>query len=407
MTSNASGRFHLVPAAWWAKRSIRFRLTVLYGGLFVFVGLLLLAVIYVLVANQTFDGTVGGSTSGVAPGQTPVNVSPGTQSGNKGQVTGDQLLGHAGVVVAVLVALLVVIAASVALSWVAAGRVLRPLRAMTSATRQISEENLHRRLAVEGPDDELKALGDTIDDLLSRLEIAFEAQRAFAANASHELRTPLAYVRASVDVAMSKPEPPPPQTIRLAASVRSGLDQIDRLLESFLALARAERRSPADNGILSLRDTVSSALAQRASQIGALGLRVDFIDGAEASIEGSQPLLSRMVENVIDNAIVHNEPGGWVLIQVQAEGDRARLTVTNGGPVLSQAAVDRLTEPFQRLGADRTGSDTGVGLGLSIVSAIATAHHGILTLDAVPSGGLQVTLSIPSVDRAVTPSKVA
>jgi signal transduction histidine kinase len=270
------------------------------------------------------------------------------------------------------VALAVVAVLSPVLGHLIAGRVLLPLRTITTATRRISADNLHERLAVPGPADEVKDLADTIDDLLGRLEGAFAAQRRFVADASHELRTPLATMRASLDVAVAKPGPVPVQTLDLADRLRTELDQVDRLLEGFLTLARAQHGALVDRQDVSLGRLVSAALDARAADLAAKDLTVNGGDLDDAWTRGSATLLSRMVGNVIDNAIVHNHER-----------------------VLDQAQVARLAEPFQRLAADRTGSDTGSGLGLSIVAAIATAHGGTLDLHARPEGGLRATVTLP------------
>ncbi len=286
---------------------------------------------------------------------------------------------------------------SAALGWLLAGRALRPVRQMTAAAQRISEDNLHERLAVTGPRDELKELGDTIDGLLERLEGAFTAQRRFVANASHELRTPLTTMRASLDVAVAKPEPVPPQTIALAGRLRAELDRIDALLEAFLVLARAQHRQLPGYAALPLDYIVGAALADQAAAIRARNLTVQDTSGpGGAWVTGSQALLSRMVENVIDNAVRHNADGGWIRITTRTDGRRASLVVENGGQVLDQRQVDELAQPFRRLGADRIGTDKGSGLGLSIVAAIADAHGGTLDLQARDGGGLRVCVELPS-----------
>jgi signal transduction histidine kinase len=285
---------------------------------------------------------------------------------------------------------------SVALGWIMAGRVLRPLRQMTAATRRISADSLHERLAVAGPGDEMKDLADTIDGLLGRLEGAFEAQRRFVANASHELRTPLTTMRASVDVAVAKPEPVPAQTIALADRLRGELDRVDGLLDGFLALARAQHGDLPGQTTLSLEYVTAAALAVRADAIAARHLTVHHVTGADGTwVTGSQPLLCRMVDNVVDNAIGHNRDGGWISVTTESDEHLARLVVETGGEVLDADQVSQLTQPFRRLGADRTGSDHGSGLGLSIVEAIAVAHGGTLGLHARPEGGLRVSIALP------------
>ncbi len=285
---------------------------------------------------------------------------------------------------------------SLVVGWLVAGRVLRPLRAMTAATRRISADSLHERLAVAGPGDELKDLADTIDGLLERLEGAFAAQRRFVANASHELRTPLTTMRASVDVAVAKPGPVPAPTIALADRLRGELDRVDGLLDGFLALARAQHGDLPGQATLSLEYLAAAALAVRAGPIAARHLTVHHVTGQDGTwVTGSQALLCRMVDNVLDNAIGHNRDGGWISVTTGADGHLARLVVETGGDVLDADQVSQLAQPFRRLGADRTGSDHGSGLGLSIVEAIAAAHGGTLGLRARPEGGLRVSIALP------------
>jgi signal transduction histidine kinase len=265
---------------------------------------------------------------------------------------------------------------------------------MTVAARSISEDSLHERLAVPGPGDELKDLGDTIDGLLQRLETAFTAQRQFAANASHELRTPLAMMRTSLDVATAKPGPIPPQVTVLAGKLREGLDQADRLLESLLLLARAQHGAKDDQEPVSLGRVLAAAIEARGDLAARMGLEMRQAT-ANAWVTGNATLLFRMAGNLIDNAIRHNEPGGWIRAETTTDGATAWLAVENGGPVLDQDKVTELAQPFRRLGAQRTGSADGAGLGLSIVAAIASAHGGTLSLHARPHGGLRVVIKLP------------
>jgi signal transduction histidine kinase len=308
--------------------------------------------------------------------------------------TKQQSVEHNHLLVISGIALGIMAVISLALGWLVSGRVLRPLRTMITATRRISERNLHERLALQGPDDELKDLADTIDGLLVRLEAAFQAQRRFVANASHELRTPLTMMRTSLDVAVAKPAPLSPQVSALELKLREGLDQADRLLESFLTLARAEHGVLGDRSTISLSRILLAAIQDRAEAIA--GKRIEVTETiVDADINGSQTLLARMVENIIENAIAHNQPGGWIHVATAFEQGAVALVVESGGPHLEQDAVAQLAQPFRRLGAERTGSERGVGLGLSIVAAIAAAHGGALALIARPEGGLRVEVRLP------------
>src|SRR6266536_2061821 len=395
-TARAKGKRMRLPG-WvrlpaWIRlpgRTVRVRLTALYGILFVMSGALLLAI-------ASGVAVVRSSVSVAVPG--PATAVPGTALGRaqarihqlQTQVQGlqSQLGDQPGqgrlsrdLLIASLFALAVMTVVSVALGWLVAGRALRPVREMTAAAQRISEDNLDERLAVQGPKDELKELGDTIDGLLERLEIAFKAQRRFVANAAHELRTALTTMRAA-----------------LAARLRTELDRIDRLLEAFLVLARAQHRSLPGQAVLPLDYVIANTLTGQAAAISARKLTVQEVsEPGGAWVAGSQALISRMVENVIDNAVCHNTDGGWIRITSGTADGRASVVVENGGPVLEQDQVRELSQPFRRIGADRTGSDSGSGLGLSIVAAIAEAHGGSLDLQARPEGGLRVSIQLPAV----------
>ena len=390
-----------------SRRSLRVRLALACWGVFVVSGIPLLA-ITVGLWQATTGAAEGSSSSGAAPGQTAAagpatgpagdlpTHPPGLHQVSAAQHNFDlhQLLIVSGL------ALVIMTIPAVAAGWLVAGRLLRPLRAMTAAARNISAANLHERLSLSGPDDELKQLADTFDDLLGRLNRSFQSQGQFVANASHELRTPHATMRVWLDVALGKPEPVPAHMVDLGDRLRHELDHVDRLLDSLLVLARAQQRPAADSSALPLDVLVSAATAQRASLIAGKDLDVRHQECPEAWVTGSETLLARMVGNVVDNAITHNAAGGWVRIRTSAAGAAARLVVENGGPVLDELAVQALTQPFRRLGTERTGSDQGSGLGLSIVAAVAEMHGGRLELHALTGGGFQVAIELPLALRA-------
>jgi signal transduction histidine kinase len=362
------------------RRTVRVRLAALFFAVFLASGAALLA-----VTVAVWQGRTGGGTTHAPAGSLLHPAIGVTQHGSDRH----QLLIASGIAFAIMAG------ASLAVGWLVAGRFPRPLRTITATTREISATNLQQRLNLVGPDDELKELGDTFDDLLARLERSFDFERQFVANASHELRTPLATMRASLDVAMSKPGPLPPQIVTLADRLRREFDHVDRLLESFLTLAHAQHGPAADESTLSLADLASTAIERRSGAISLLSLTLNRDEFRQACVGGSATLLSRMVENVIDNAINHNQPGGWVRVQTAVEGPVARIIVENGGPVLAQQEVEQLVQPFRRLGAQRTGSEEGSGLGLSIVSTIAEAHGGTVDLQALRDGGLRVVIALP------------
>ncbi|SEF10783.1 sensor histidine kinase [Jiangella alba] len=374
--------------------TVRLRYTAMYVALFFLSGTALLAIAYLLSLDdvsrtEPLDDPAS-RPSALAQAQARI----GELEAQLSQVQADQshrlLTGSA-------IALVVMAVVSIVLGHLVAGRVLRPLRTITAATQRITADNLHERLALAGPADEVTDLAGTIDGLLDRLERSFTAQRRFVANASHELRTPLATMRASLDVAVAKPEPAPAQTVVLADRIRTELDQVDRLLEALLTLAHAQVGAPADSVPVSLGRVTAAALHARAADIAGRQLTVDDRDlQAGAWTQGNETLLSRMVDNVIDNAITHNRAGGWIRVETTAHPTSAILAVETGGQVLAQEQVAALAQPFRRLGVERTGSDTGSGLGLSIVAAIASSHHGRLDLRARSEGGLRVTITLPS-----------
>jgi signal transduction histidine kinase len=388
-------------------RTIRLRLTALYGGLFLASGAALLAITYVLVARQfnsrffisagkpEIVGAVTDSGSGVvlkgggkvtAPvttiGPTPEQIVAAAKAQSAAAL--HQVLINSAVALAIMAVI------SIWLGWLVAGRALRPLRTITDTARDISARNLNRRLALTGPDDEIKELGNTFDSLLERLEASFEAQRQFVANASHELRTPLTFERALVEVALADPDASA-ETLRQACEqVLVVGDQQERLIEALLTLSRSqrglERREPID-------------LAAVAAEALRTAPKVNDGIVIEASLEpaptrGDPRLVERLVANLVDNALHHNVRDGRLVLTTKTDAGRAVVTVANTGPLIPANQVGRLFQPFQRLGAERT-SANGVGLGLSIVAAIASAHAATLIARPESEGGLFVEVDFP------------
>jgi signal transduction histidine kinase len=442
----------------WPRRTIRLRLTLLYGLLFLVAGTALLAITYGLVAG---GGTSGADQSFVvsralSPGKLPpvprqllgtavavsgkgaaVAVSgkgnpviiEKTAAGNAvqfqtyagqvnqtfkranaaqaaelrdlqakatkriDQVKSEQLstlLTRSGIALAIMSL------ASIGLGWVMAGRALRPVRTMSSRARGISERNLHERLALDGPDDELKELGDTFDGLLGRLERAFDSQRRFVANASHELRTPITLERALVEVALADPNATLDSMRDTCRRVLAASEHQERLIEALLTLARSqrglERRAPVD---------LCEVTAEVVRAVPADGVRVDT-DLDDASTTGDEAMLERLVANLVENAVRYNEPGGWVEARTGLRDGRPTLEVENAGPIVAPDQVESLTKPFVRAAengranGNASNANHGLGLGLSIVQAIAEAHDAELATVARPEGGLRVTVSFPA-----------
>ncbi|WP_106365567.1 sensor histidine kinase [Glycomyces artemisiae] len=368
----------------------RTRFTVLYGAAFLICGAGLLALVFALSGGDLAD-------TQPAPGQG--TASPEDQvAALQRQLAELDDLHSRQILTACLSAFALMVVVSLLVGRVLAKRVLRPLRRITAVTRGITAEHLDRRLALPGPRDEVTDLADTVDDLLGRLEASFAAQRRFAADASHELRTPLATMRATVDVAAAKPAAPASVTA-LAERLRPQLDQVDRLLDGLLALARAQHGAVAADDTVDLAAVAAAAIEARADDIATARLTVTTAAEPGSRVRGDTALLARMVGNLIDNAVDHNGPDGAIAVATAPADGKVRLTVRSSGPVLDQAAVDDLVRPFHRLGADRTGSDRGSGLGLAIVHAVAAAHGGALTLTAAPEGGLTATVDLPEAPR--------
>jgi signal transduction histidine kinase len=364
------------PASWprVSHPTARVRMSALYAGLFLISGMLALTVTYLFAA-----------------GHSPITI-PGAPGRPVAQAQHHADLSH------LLQASAIVLAAgtlgSALLGWFAAGRLLRPLQRITAAARTISATNLHERLALRGPEDEFKRLGDTLDELLARLEASFAAQRRFVANASHELRTPLTLDRTLLELALADPDAPASSLRRTCEELLANEQGQERLLEALLTLASSEgeleRREPLDLSILA-----KHVLLTPRPTIEALSLDVES-SLAPAITSGDAALLERLIANLIDNAAHHNIPGGRIEVETGTNAAHPFVSVANSGPVIQPGEIDRLFEPFQRGSADHADDNDGHhGLGLSIVRAIATTHDATLTAQAPREGGLAVTVAFP------------
>ena len=379
----------LAPQRWLhlPSRTVRLRLTLLYGGLFFISGVALLAITYLIFRRASRVNVLvpNGPTHRAAARDAATEL----RYAELVRHSTDAL--HHGLLRSVIV-LAIMTAVSIALGWLIAGRVLRPLRAMTATTRQISERNLNERLALAGPRDELKDLADTIDGLLARLQAHVAEQQRFAANASHELRTPLAVTQTLLDVARSDPNRDDGELVeRLYAVNTRAID----LTEALLLLSRADQRS------FTREDVDLSLMAEEATET-LLPLAEERGVTIETSVErtptvGSHALLLQLTTNLVHNAIVHNLPDqGTVWVSTSARPDVVELTVENTGETLAPQMVSTLAEPFLR-GDERVRADhAGVGLGLAIVESITQAHDGTLTLTPRAAGGLRVTVQLPA-----------
>ncbi len=387
------------------RRTIRLRLALLYGGVFFISGAVLLALTYVGVARThgTYSQAVGvplihsGSAAVPSPNQLAIPHIPHGSHLQRVTVSvvdpNQRNVDLRVLAVVSVIALALMAAVSMGLGWLLAGRVLRPLRTITTAARDISATDLHRRLALDGPDDEFKELGATFDGLLERLDASFQSQRQFVANASHELRTPLARLKTLAQVALADPRADVASLRAAHERVLASEQQLEELIEALLSLAVSERgldrREPLD-----LSAIARDVLAGRDAEIERRGLRLQ-VKLDPARVEGDPPLIERLVANLLDNAIGHNTTGGLVEVTTATSPDGVVLSVVNDGPVISPQELERLPRPFQRFGVDRTDRGDGHGLGLSIVHAIARAHDATLAVRAQVGGGLEVEVSFP------------
>jgi signal transduction histidine kinase len=378
----------------WLRPTVRLRLAALYTAAFVVGGAALLTASYALVRHSLPASSAAARQAVVRKLGSAASDSDDRARDRIIEQTRLELrastLDHLedGYVLALAVSTLL----SASLGWLLAGRALRPLSDITATARRVSEENLHERIALTGPEDELKELADTFDTMLGRLDAAFESQRSFVANASHELRTPLSVIRTEVDVALQSHDITVETLTAMAEVVRSASERSERLIEALLTLARSDRgelyREPVD-----LADAARAALDDLAGEIVARDIRVEA-DLSSASAVGDRALLERLVSNLVANAVRHNVPGGWISIRTEAAGDAATLVVANGGAMITPDEAARLTTPFRRLGDERARRPPGSGLGLSIVDSVARAHGGRLELTA-PGEGLIASVELP------------
>ncbi|MDX3640071.1 HAMP domain-containing sensor histidine kinase [Streptomyces sp. MB09-02B] len=391
----------------WLRPTIRIRLTLLYGGMFLIAGILLLSIIYLLAAQAVNTGNaplfkiVGGTdisvTSEKCPavdaGSTNVRLSDFNAAISacidaQRQVALDTLLSRS------LLALLGLAVIAFAFGYAMAGRVLAPLGRITRTARAVAGSDLSRRIELDGPDDELKELADTFDEMLERLQRAFTAQQRFVGNASHELRTPLAINRTLLEVHLSDPHAPT-ELQQLGKTLLATNERSEQLVEGLLLLARSDNqiveRKPVD-----LAEVASQAIDQVRSEADAKKVEIRG-ERAPAVVQGNGVLLERIALNLVQNAVRYNVQGagGWVEVTTELQHGQALLVVTNTGPVVPAYEIDNLFEPFRRLRTERTGSDKGVGLGLSIVRSVARAHGGHIAARPREGGGLVMRVTLP------------
>lgn len=387
----------------WLRPTIRIRLTLLYGGMFLIAGILLLSIIYLLAAQALREGN---ALPFKIVGGTKIEVTSSTCTGVGTDQSIDQFYSaisqcildqrkHAldDLLSRSLMALLGLSIIAFAFGYAMAGRVLSPLGKITRTARRVVGSDLTRRIELDGPDDELKELADTFDEMLDRLERAFTAQQRFVANASHELRTPLAINRTLLEVHLSDPGAPV-ELQQLGKTLLATNERSEQLVEGLLLLARSDNqiveRKPVD-----LAEVASRAIDQARAEATAKGVEIRG-ERAPAVVQGNGVLLERIALNLVQNAVRYNVPeGGWVEVTTEAGHGQAVLLVSNTGPVVPAYEVDNLFEPFTRLRTERTGSDKGVGLGLSIARSVARAHGGRIQATPREGGGLVMRVTLP------------
>jgi signal transduction histidine kinase len=355
------------------RHTLQLRLTLLYAGPFLVCGAALLAIPLVGTKHTVPAGSQGG-------------VGPSAPQGTNLHLP----------LTASAIGLAVMVVISLVLGWLIAGRFLRPLRTITATARDISANNLHRRLSLSGRNDEFTQLAETLDDLFERLEASFNSQRHFVANASHELRTPLTAERTLLQVALADPDATA-ETLRSTCQDVLTLGQHqERLIEALLTLATSqqgiEQREPFD-----LADIAGNVILARRQEAQRRGIQVDTTL-ATAPAAGDPHLVESLVANLVDNALRHNAAGGRIEIATTTTAGGASITVSNTGPVIPPGEVERVFQPFQQLGSERIRHTDGHGLGLAIVRAIASAHRATLTPRARPEGGLTIEVNFPDAD---------
>lgn len=397
--------------------TLRTRLTLIYGAMFVIAGVVLLGTTYALF-NQELNRSEPGFTTSFDPGDGDQPDSGDIPHNEIVTDDGDVLSGDAAniwlekqeerlrdsAVTSLItqggIALLIVGAAAAGFGWLVAGRVLAPLHSVTDTARRIAaapaaDRGLHERIALTGPDDEVKELADTFDTMVARLDRSFDGQRRFVANASHELRTPLTLERGLVEVAMHR-KTASDDIKQLGEDLLRINARHERLITGLLLLADSENEVTEPHPV-DLADVVEHVVAQSSVEADDAGVTL-HTDADEAPTEGDAVLLERMVHNLVENGVRHNvDSGGWVRTtsRTDPEAGRVKVTVANTGPVVPPYEVPALFEPFRRLGSERLATAKGAGLGLSIVRSVARAHSGDITAEPRDGGGLVVTVTLP------------
>jgi signal transduction histidine kinase len=400
------------------RRSVRARIALACAGLFLVTGGVLVAVTYTIVDHSLSDEALVTSQAKAAPSIASTVGATGVgkfckQGTKNGTLTGSLIgqckklfAGAAGygasyqrthdlhqLLLWSVVGLAIGSVVAGLLGWAIGRRILLPLHKVTGAARRASQEHLDERIRLDGPDDELRELADTFDDMLNRLDLAFASQRRFVANASHELRTPLTSMRTLIDVAMAKPARTTEQLETVVRRVRDAVDQSEAIIDGLLTLARSDRgltkREPFD-----LEAAAQDAIDQHSSEASVSNVVIEA-DLSAAPILGDRVLVERLAANLVDNALRYNTGGGSIRVNTGVDGGRSFLSISNTGPAVPPEKVASLFEPFTRLD-ERVANGRGVGLGLSIVASVVASHDGHLEAISLPEGGLGITVQFPT-----------
>jgi signal transduction histidine kinase len=386
------------PRSGW-RFTIRVRLTLLYAGAFFLAGVTIVALMY-LYLGRTLNHQL--AVPGEIIEQTVGHVSLEGHDALRGQFqrARDDTLNTMLIASLILLGVVGVIAGG--LGWLLAGQALHPLQRITATARRVADRSLHERIALNGPNDEIKDLADTFDAMLERLDRSFDSQRRFVANASHELRTPLTINRALIEVALDDPQADE-SLHQLGATLLAVNQRHERLIEGLLTLASSEQRVTSSDRV-DLADIARhiTTESQGTAQDADIGIRTHL---QPAPVTGDPILLEQLTHNLVDNAIRYNLPEhGWITVSTDVVDGHVHLTIENSGPPVPPYEVASLFEPFRRLPSTERLADSanpsisrGAGLGLSIVQSVAHAHGGEVQASAREDGGLTVRVRIPAV----------
>jgi len=364
-------------------KTIRFRLTIWYVGL-----LLLFITIFIVGLNITMSNTV----SAIQRADDPVAGRPLTRveivqlvrSENLVLLRNYSLIGIAG---------LLILAAGG--SYLLSGRMLKPVDQVASLAARISSTNLKERINRQGPDDEVKRLADTFDDMLERLEGAFESQKQFIQDASHELRTPIAIAQANIEVAEMEGKATARDYRKLMEVLKMSLERLNRLSDNLLLLSNGEQ-SQTRQAVVDILPLLEEVVAEAGVRAAAAGVRLELAPVSDdISTLGDAFRLRQAVINLVDNAVKYNCPGGDVQISCETDEAQLLIRVQDSGIGIPHGDQQRIFDRFYRVDKSRSRAQGGSGLGLAIVKKIVEDHSGSITVESTPDAGSTFTITLP------------